>query len=90
VGRNPHATLALQAGIHPKAVSERRGHATITPVAIRVRVLAAPAARQVPIETPRAAQASGVFDAPRANCIVAARWTYVKGLEIGRSTWWAG
>jgi integrase len=25
-----HATLALQAGIHPKVVSERLGHATIS------------------------------------------------------------
>ncbi len=27
--RHTHATLALQAGIHPKVVSERLGHATI-------------------------------------------------------------
>jgi hypothetical protein len=27
---NTHATLALQAGIHPKVVSERLGHATIS------------------------------------------------------------
>ena len=27
--RQTHATLALQAGIHPKVVSERLGHATI-------------------------------------------------------------
>ena len=26
--RHTHATLALQAGIHPKVVSERLGHAT--------------------------------------------------------------
>ena len=28
--RHTHATLALQAGIHPKIVSERLGHATIS------------------------------------------------------------
>jgi integrase len=28
--RHAHATLALQAGIHPKVVSERLGHATIS------------------------------------------------------------
>jgi integrase len=28
--RHTHATLALQAGIHPKVVSERLGHATIS------------------------------------------------------------
>jgi integrase len=27
--RHTHATLALQAGIHPKVVSERLGHSTI-------------------------------------------------------------
>jgi integrase len=27
--RHTHATLALQAGIHPKIVSERLGHATV-------------------------------------------------------------
>ena len=27
--RHTHATLALQAGIHPKVISERSGHATI-------------------------------------------------------------
>ena len=27
--RHTHATLALRAGIHPKAVSERLGHATV-------------------------------------------------------------
>jgi integrase len=27
--RHTHATLALQAGIHPKVVSERLGHATV-------------------------------------------------------------
>ena len=27
--RHTHATLALRAGIHPKVVSERLGHATI-------------------------------------------------------------
>ena len=27
--RHTHATLALRAGMHPKVVSERRGHATI-------------------------------------------------------------
>lgn len=28
--RHTHATLALQAGIHPKIVSERLGHSTVT------------------------------------------------------------
>ena len=28
--RHPHATLALQGGIHPKVVQERLGHATIS------------------------------------------------------------
>jgi integrase len=28
--RHTHATLALQAGIHPKVVSERLGHATVS------------------------------------------------------------
>jgi integrase len=28
--RHTHATLALQAGVHPKVVSERLGHAKIT------------------------------------------------------------
>ena len=28
--RHTHATLALQAGIHPKVVSERLGHANIS------------------------------------------------------------
>ena len=28
--RHTHATLALRAGIHPKVVSERLGHATIS------------------------------------------------------------
>ena len=28
--RHMHATLALQAGIHPKVVSERLGHATVS------------------------------------------------------------
>jgi len=28
--RHTHATLALQAGIHPKVISERLGHATIS------------------------------------------------------------
>ena len=28
--RHTHATLALQAGIHPKIVSERLGHATVS------------------------------------------------------------
>jgi len=28
--RHTHATLALQAGIHRKAVSERLGHATVS------------------------------------------------------------
>ena len=28
--RHTHATLALQAGVHPKVVSERLGHATIS------------------------------------------------------------
>ncbi len=28
--RHTHATLALQAGIHPKVISERLGHASIT------------------------------------------------------------
>ncbi len=27
--RHSHATLALRAGIHPKVVSERLGHATV-------------------------------------------------------------
>ena len=27
--RHTHATLALQAGIHPKVVSERLGHASV-------------------------------------------------------------
>jgi integrase len=27
--RHTHATLALQAGVHPKVVSERFGHATV-------------------------------------------------------------
>ena len=27
--RHTHATLALQAGVHPKVVSERLGHATV-------------------------------------------------------------
>jgi integrase len=29
VPANSHATLALQAGVHPKVVSERLGHATV-------------------------------------------------------------
>jgi integrase len=29
LGAHTHATLALQAGIHPKVVSERLGHATV-------------------------------------------------------------
>ncbi len=28
--RHSHATLALQAGVHPKVVSERLGHATVS------------------------------------------------------------
>ena len=28
--RHTHSTLALQAGIHPKVISERLGHATIS------------------------------------------------------------
>ena len=28
--RHTHATLALQAGIHPKVVSERLGHSTVS------------------------------------------------------------
>ena len=28
--RHTHATLALQAGIHPKVVSERLGHANVS------------------------------------------------------------
>jgi integrase len=28
--RHTHATLALRAGVHPKVVSERLGHATVT------------------------------------------------------------
>ena len=28
--RHSHATLALRAGIHPKVVSERLGHATVS------------------------------------------------------------
>ena len=28
--RHTHATLALRAGIHPKVVSERLGHATVS------------------------------------------------------------
>jgi len=28
--RHTHATLALQAGIHPKVISERLGHATVS------------------------------------------------------------
>jgi len=28
--RRTHATLALEAGIHPKVVSERLGHATVS------------------------------------------------------------
>ena len=28
--RHTHATLALQTGIHPKVVSERLGHATVS------------------------------------------------------------
>ena len=28
--RNTHATLALQAGVHPKVVSDRLGHATVS------------------------------------------------------------
>jgi integrase len=28
--RHTHATLALQAGIHPKVVSERLGHASVS------------------------------------------------------------
>jgi integrase len=28
--RHTHATLALQAGVHPKIVSERLGHATVS------------------------------------------------------------
>ncbi len=28
--RHTHATLVLQAGIHPKVVSERLGHATVS------------------------------------------------------------
>jgi len=28
--RHTHATLALQAGVHPKVVQERLGHATIS------------------------------------------------------------
>ncbi len=28
--RHTHATLALQAGVHPKVVSERLGHATVS------------------------------------------------------------
>ena len=27
--RHTHATLALQAGVHPKVISERLGHATV-------------------------------------------------------------
>jgi integrase len=29
LSRHTHATLALRAGVHPKVVSERLGHATI-------------------------------------------------------------
>jgi integrase len=28
--RHTHATIALRAGVHPKIVSERLGHATVT------------------------------------------------------------
>jgi integrase len=28
--RHTHTTLALQAGVHPKVVSERLGHATVS------------------------------------------------------------
>ena len=28
--RHTHATLALQAGVHPKVVSDRLGHATVS------------------------------------------------------------
>jgi integrase len=28
--RHTHATMALRAGVHPKVVSERLGHATVT------------------------------------------------------------
>jgi site-specific recombinase XerD len=30
--RHAHATLALQAGVHPRVVSERLGHATVSTV----------------------------------------------------------
>lgn len=56
--RHTHATLALAAGVHPKVVSERLGHASIT-ITLDTYSHAIPA---MP-ETAAALVASLVFDA---------------------------
>jgi integrase len=43
--RHTHATLALRAGIHPKVVSERLGHATIA-IALGTHSHAIPATQE--------------------------------------------
>jgi integrase len=43
--RTDHATLALQAGIHPKVASERLGHATVS-ITLDTYSLAIPAKQE--------------------------------------------
>ena len=44
--RHTHATLALRAGIHPKVVSERLGHATVRSPSISTRTPSRPCRRR--------------------------------------------
>ena len=58
--RHTHATLALQAGVHPKVVSERLGHSTIS-ITLDIYSHAIPAMQ----EDAAARVASVVFGDPR-------------------------
>jgi hypothetical protein len=60
--RHTHATLALQAGVHPKVVSERLGHVTVS-ITLDTYSHATPAMQEE-------AAALSTWLPPRGRCVV--------------------
>jgi len=74
--RHTHATLALQAGIHPKVVSERLGHATVS-ITLGTYSHAIPA-----MQEEAAALIAGLVFAASSHCPPAAKGRGARRTEL--------
>ena len=75
--RHTHATLALAAGVHPKVVSERLGHASVT-ITLDTYSHAIPAMQETAAEL----VASLVFNHETSSCSPSRGWLSIGGAPI--------